>query len=420
MKKDFITFKDFNNTSLKVTLDHKKYNGILMLDGNRIILKVNMSNDIEKWRKINYDCEIITGCIIFDNQPITLLNCICTGNSYTVRENGKNEYEIEYIVDRILLGYKLSSLNIKKINKFLVKYDSIDSFTNDRTYNFNNKSLEYTSTSSDYFIEIKNLLIRIHFTCKIKHSEDSLLIDRNTIVEFNEKIKCNILKVLEEIYKLRIFMIILLKRHLIVKKQEVFINDEKYELFDCRSEKPYLINEDILKRKRIKIEKISNLNEVYQSFSDNYKKLYPVLEIYYNSISCFTPDLSRFIIGTTALEYISNEFDSSNAVSISRKYGSKKVDYIHMVEGLITNVNSVLNYTSTDIPIVANNVKEARVYYIHYNKKRKQLTEEEQQYYSYFVFDVLLLNIYKVIKLDISIFNYSCYKDIYYVIEDIL
>ena len=65
------------------------------------------------------------------------------------------------------------------------------------------------------------------------------------------------------------------------------------------------------------------------------------------------------------------------------------------------------------------NVKEARVYYIHYNKKRKKLNDDEQQYYSHFVFDILMLNIYKLLKIDLSLMEPSCHKDIYYENNDL-
>ena len=82
-------------------------------------------------------------------------------------------------------------------------------------------------------------------------------------------------------------------------------------------------------------------------------------------------------------------------------------------------MNSIFNFTIGDIPKVADNVKEARVYYIHYNKKRKKLNDDEQQYYSHFVFDILMLNIYKLLKIDLSLMEPSCHKDIYYENNDL-
>lgn len=421
MSNEYNSFKDFNNASLKIKIDKKSYYGKLKIEDNHLILIVNMSNNIEHWRLVNHNYEKILGTIVSSNEPITLLNCIFSGNPYTINNNGReNVYEIEFIIDRILLGYKLLRLNNKKFKKFSIEYDNIDSFTNDQPYNFNIETLKYTATPSNYNIDIKGLSVNICFSCNINHSGDSLLIKRNTVVNFKAGNNYNISQVIEEVHKFRGFLIILLKRHIIVAKQKLYIDDQAYELFDCHFEKSYVENESILKGHRIKIEKILNLNEVYQEFSKKYKQLYPVLEIYYNTIFCFNPDLTKFILGTTTLEYFSNEFDFSNASLIARSKGSTKIDYVHKVEALIKNINDIINYSENDIPIVANNIKDARVYYIHYNKQRKKLSELEQQYYSYFIFDLLLLNIYKIINIDSGILENSCYKNIYYFKEDML
>ena len=226
---------------------------------------------------------------------------------------------------------------------------------------------------------------------------------------------------LTEIYKFRNFLIVLLRKHITIYKQVILIGDDEYLLIDCRIDKVYPIDEEIFSHRMVKIEKIKNIDKVYQEFQNQYLQLFPVLDVYYNTISCFIPNINRFILGTTTLEYFSNEYDYTNALSlaVSKNPKAKEPDYVDKVESLISNVNSIFNFTIGDIPKVADNVKEARVYYIHYNKKRKKLNDDEQQYYSHFVFFFFFLNIYKLLKIDLSLMEPSCHKDIYYENNDL-
>ena len=94
----------------------------------------------------------------------------------------------------------------------------------------------------------------------------------------------------------------------------------------------------------------------------------------------------------------------------------------YMIYSLIKKVNDVYNLTDQDIDQISNNIKNARVYYIHYKKKNsvKKLSYEEQFEYSYFMQDIVLLNIYKLIKMDIKDSEYISFKDYYYEIKDLL
>lgn len=424
MKSKFNTYKDFNNVSLKLNIDRKTYYGSLKSISNHITLTINMSKDIEHWRKINSNRDTISGSIIVENIDITLINCTYCGSPYTVfkDEPQKNLYEVEFIIDRILLGKKLSKIDRNLFSKASVIYDNIDSFTNDEPYKLDPATMTYKVTPSNYQIKTNKSLINICFSCKNYNGRKMLSVERETIVDFEFPKKLSLTNLLTEIYKFRNFLIVLLRKHITIYKQVILIDNNEYQLIDCRIDKVYPIDEEIFAHRMVKIEKINNIDEVYQEFQKQYLKLFPVLDVYYNTISCFIPNINRFILGTTTLEYFSNEYDYINALNlaVSKNPKAKKVDYVDKVESLISNVNSALKCIIGDIPKVADNVKEARVYYIHYDKKRKQLTDDEQQYYSYFVFDILLLNIYKLIKIDLSLMESSCHKDIYYEISDLL
>lgn len=424
MKSKYNTYKDFNNVSLKLNIDKKIYYGSLRVNNNHITLTINMSKDIEHWRKVNSNRETICGSIMVENVDVTLIDCTYCGSPYTVfnGEPQKNIYEVEFIVNRILLGKKLSTINRKLFSKAIVIYDNIDSFTNDEPYELDSATMTYKVTPSNYQIRTNESLINICFSCKNFNGRKMLSVERETIVDFEFPKKLDLTNLLTEIYKFRNFLIVLLRKHITICKQVMVIEDNEYQLIDCRIDKVYPIDEEFFAHRMIKIERINNIDEVYQEFQNQYLRLFPVLDVYYNTISCFIPDINRFILGTTTLEYFSNEYDYANALSltVSKNPKATKPDYVDKVECLISNVNSALKCVISDIPKVADNVKEARVYYIHYNKKRKKLSDDEQQYYSYFVFDVLLLNIYKLIKIDLSLMETSCHKDIYYEMSNLL
>ena len=87
-----------------------------------------------------------------------------------------------------------------------------------------------------------------------------------------------------------------------------------------------------------------------------------------------------------------------------------------MVKSLIINVNEIYNFTDSEINIISENIKAARIYYIHYKTKQKSkiLTYNQQFWYSYFIQDVILLNIYKLLGLDISKYQYISFYEFYY------
>jgi hypothetical protein len=93
-----------------------------------------------------------------------------------------------------------------------------------------------------------------------------------------------------------------------------------------------------------------------------------------------------------------------------------------MVLSLIYNVNEVFNCTPKEINLISENIKFARIHYIHYktNQGSKVLTHNEQFYYSYFMQDIVLLNIYKLLGLDLSKCKFISFNDFFYKITDIL
>ena len=100
------------------------------------------------------------------------------------------------------------------------------------------------------------------------------------------------------------------------------------------------------------------------------------------------------------LEYLSRTYYFSQSLSLTRINSPHRNDpeYKCMVSTLINNVNSHYNFTPQEIETISKNIKNARDRYVHYLNKNstKILSYEEQFWYSYFMEDIVLLNIYKI------------------------
>ena len=150
-----------------------------------------------------------------------------------------------------------------------------------------------------------------------------------------------------------------------------------------------------------------------------------MIELYYNVTQISVPNLTRFINAVTMIENMSRNYDYNSAFKLTKKNNNRiknDADYKYMVYSLIKKVNDVYNLSDQQIEQISDNIKNARVYYIHYKKKStaKKLSYEEQFRFSYFMQDIVLLNIYKLFKMDIKNIEYLSFNDYYYAVNDLL
>ena len=106
MKLKFKRWQDFNNLSVKVTIGRKIYDAILIVDNNRLILKVDMTKDISEWRATDKNYDILAGKFLFENHKIFFINCLYAGHSS--HKNFSND--------------TIENLNVNKIFCFLQKF----------------------------------------------------------------------------------------------------------------------------------------------------------------------------------------------------------------------------------------------------------------------------------------------------------
>ena len=408
MGKIYELIDDFNNVSVRIRLNKKLFNAIIKVIDNNVYLSVDVSKDNTMWRIFDNNCNEINGKTLYNNVPISFINCYLS-EKYTNRSiDDKTILYLEFRVGFIIIGAKMRKISSRIFDKAEVYFDNIDLLTNTYPYKFDAQEKIFKSNPVSYKISCCNYNIEICFLFENKSRKDFIL-ERNTFVRFDFQRRISFEKLLREVYKLNFFLMVLMRRHIVLQNVTFFNNKAKSKVFICSNDKRFdskLENSELLNITRPKIEEIDNIDDVYMCYLKKFKKLYPVLDVYYNTIRSFTSDLNRFIVGTTTLEYFSNEFAPNAALSCAKnnsKYRKSKIDYIDKVHSLIDRVNCVYNFTQTEIEIISRNIVDARVYYVHYNKKRKELTPYEQFYYSQFVFDILILNIGVMIGIDQSL-----------------
>ena len=152
----FKTWEDFNNISIKVKIGRKNYNAILLKKNNNLIMRVAMLNDIKSWKNNDKYYSLLNGNLFYENQKITLLNCQCIEYKCSGTEEITSA-TMDYIIDRIILGKKLTKEEYKNINQYEVEYNNIDCFTDDKPYSINYKTFEYKGKAKCYDITLKNM-----------------------------------------------------------------------------------------------------------------------------------------------------------------------------------------------------------------------------------------------------------------------
>ena len=70
MTHSFRDWKDFNNISVKIYIKRKLFDAILVVDNNKLILKINMTKDLKEWRNTNKNYDILSGKFLFNEEKI--------------------------------------------------------------------------------------------------------------------------------------------------------------------------------------------------------------------------------------------------------------------------------------------------------------------------------------------------------------
>lgn len=425
MGKIYNSIKDFENISVKVTLNNKKYNSIIKVIDDNVYLSIDVSRDVVLWENFNTNFDQINGRTIYNNVPISFISCFYSEKYMNKSTEGENLLFLDFRVAYIAIGMQIRSYKNKKFDRTEVKFENIDNFTDELPYDYDHLEKKYKSNATQYYVNCNDYKININFGFDNQNSRKGLSLKRNTLVIFDLNKKYSYEELLNEIFKLNHFFMLILRRHVIISSISFFQAKNRCKIFFCYKNDVYndkFDKSEIINLTRIKIEELLNINSVYNKYLNNFEKLYPILDIYYSTICGPISDLNRFIVGTTTLEYYSNEFDSKGAINCHILNPNKRNDEIHYVDkvhSLLKNANCVFNFTEQEIKYLVKKINDARVYYIHYNKKRKNLTEHEKFYFSHLLFDILIVNIAILLGIDIKLLNHLINYGKYYKKENL-
>ena len=255
-------------------------------------------------------------------------------------------------------------------------------------------------------------------------------LNKEIIVKLECAKKVNFAEMMKKIYTFRNLMMVLLKKDIVVKEQILELDGEEYQVIDCNNYKINKCNEELKKHlifRKVKYEDIENFDNILENFNLIYERVYPLLELLYNAYSNKLPNLNRFLDAITMIEYYSREFDNEKALNLTNskriKQKLKEKDepqFVDRMKSLIINVNEVFNFSEMEIDEISKNVKDGRTYYVHYEEKGWKLSNDELFRYYNFLEDIILLNIYKLIGLDITKNKYITFFNFYYTKTELL
>ena len=421
------TRNDLDNCALIVYYNEKEYNGLLKVDNKNIILTIYCRNK-KDWTKFQVDIDIISAMILDKTERITILNCLYAANKVQQVSNA-NYYLVEYKIDRIICGYVLDSLNCKCIESIDICYDDIKWLTGKKLYDMDPvmDTVKVNSYYKEYNLKDKKISFSTLSTYDLNDLQVNVINNIICSVVFNTKQE--IVDAIKYIYIIKNLLMLLSKNNVNISSQSITISGVQYRLIDCYTDEVKRdLNNDLqkiqMKRIDFRIEKFSNLEEVLKKYENEYDKLGPFIELYYNVNKYNVPFLTRLINSFTMLEYISREYDNDKAYRITKSKPGKKTkqeaEFVDRVYSLIENVNIIFNYNNDEITNIAKNIKDSRTYYIHYVNNGKKLEADLLYRYVYFIEDIVILNIYLVLGINLKEFKNVSLMNLFYERNDIL
>lgn len=430
MKEKLKKWKDFENKSIILIINQKEFFGTFYIKENKLLLKITMTNDINEWRKTNNDIPLIQAILIENNQKISLLNCIYYGHS-SAGYDPIIYATVTFFVDRILIGYELLDCDQKFIQGIGVQFHDISWITRTKIYKNKNNILEKSINISTLYKEYKlnDKCIIFNMLPRINYNDLNITIMSSNYFIFNFSSNQSIYEAIRYAYMFKNLLMLFGKRNIIITDFKIYGSTHSYQLLGCEMDKDSIIeNNELIQylnnRNGFQIEKIKNFEEIITNFENLYDELTPLIELYYNVVKCKVSNLTRLINSFTMLEFYSRKFDDINALNLTIKEKGKKnkngAEFIYRVISLIQNVNCIFNISNNDIKLIAKKIKNARTYYIHYDNNGEEIDNDKLFKYVYFIEDVIILNIYLLLNIDIKNIENVSFNGYFYKIKDLI
>lgn len=422
---------ELNNLAVKIDLNGKKYNSTIVYLKNELYLKVNMTKNIDEWRNIQDGFSVINGKILSDNTEISFINCYTCGHESTSDKTGRNISLaiVKLIVDRIIYYKKIDSITNNYFSKVEINLKNISEFftTKIYEYDFVNNNLKINIHNDNYNLK-DGKEICINLAASINDGRYEFKVKRNEIISVSSTNLMSYKQIIDIIYKIKSFLILLNKRNICFEKIILYNNNNKSQLIDCYEE-PQIEkrNSDLdikINNRCIKYKDINDFGKIFENYRSNYSKLSDLIEMYYDAISNKFPNQTRLLNSINMIENISVEFFDKQALKLTKKRNSKKTaaEFVDRIRNLITNVNCIFSFSPSEIDFLSNKITDARTWIVHHKKKNKKLDYDQQFRFYSFIEDIILLNIYKIIGIDITIIdkNRLIYLDLLYTKKDLL
>ena len=437
---------DINNLLKENYKIENKYYAFFEKTENSCNLRILFDNrdDFNYYNKEHYD--IINVQSIISNIKLSLINCErCSVES----KNGK--LQITYEIDRIS-KFIIKSTNDKIFDDISFSFNDISWFVLDETsYSFDpiKEAVKFKSYLKEYKVSFG--VIKIYRKFDFFHGVNKFKLADDIVfnIRFKQKISYN--EVIEKIYCFKNFLMIIGRRNLNVTKMFITDNKRKYDIIDCYKEYSYRsLNKrykEYLDYHTLTLNSLDNFSKMIEIFYGEYEKILSIIDSWFSTLKYTLPTKVNYINATTMVEDYCNlylkketkkevelenkkiktrfindildiinskfEINENDKAEINEELNKLVKDnnqssFIAKVKELINNVNEVFNYTTDEIEKISENLRNARTACVH---KGIFIDENKSRYvlkYSYFINDVIFLNVLKLCDFDMNFKKLEC------------
>lgn len=395
---EIVNYEQLIGKVVVITFNDKKYNGEIIQADTHLLLEIDMANYFEEWLKIDPSIPTLPGYLVCNKQKVTFINCeFCGRSSHSIPSNNTTPtyLKLRFSLDWIVLGTELNGVNSKEIDNICVEFKNDSEFFPESLHaydwekqiiNLFAKTLSFNVSNNVYNIEVNNSL---------NSDENRLELQKEIVYSVHFDKPITLQESIKRIYQLKGLLMFLLKKNIIINDKYIRTKDYSIiRIFDTfqnnNFENKAII--DSLKHRTITFTDIDNFEAVLNSYISFWDKLYPFIELYHQTTSSNCSNLIKFLNSMSMVEYYSRTFDLQN----------NSTCLFDRIKSLIVNVNSILGYSQQEISGITKKIKSGRNFYIHYDNRNLELDYNQLFHYAYFIEDIILLNIYQLLGIDIA------------------
>lgn len=403
----------YNNRYIKISLLDKEYSALLLNENNELVMHLLDGVDRENYLKLNKSFSVVNGTL--DEKDITFFNLKCSSCSAS---SINKLFSLTFRIDNFIEGMKFTSNSNRKIETVCIDYYGIEKFSISSFYEYDeNLNLILKMKYKEYnFLDYKlKIMIGNHSI----HKNSSLVYNKKILFTFEYNNKQQLQNVIQDVWKLKCFLGLISKRVIGIK--EIKINDNStifmnYTYFEDNDYKNEFLQNDY-ERFVLTFEDLENdFKSIYEKFSVLFLNVTPIFDIYLCMIEKDITKMNRFLNCNQIIEYISKEYDNSNAKQVWVKNGKhgKDITLSDRIESLIIQMNYIWCFENKQICDVSRKIANGRNYFIHHTQPLKKLENNELLCFSYFLEDLILAYLYSKIGVSKNTIEEKLHYNLYY------